>query len=52
VREEDTEFEFALPARELGCEFENEADAAAEVKEESAVGASGSGATVLSIVSQ
>ena len=42
VREDEAEFEFALPARELGCEFENEADAAADVKDESAVGGRGS----------
>lgn len=49
VREEEAEFEFELPARELGCE--KDADAAAEAKEDSAVGARGSGATLVSIVS-
>jgi hypothetical protein len=52
VRDEDAELELELPARELGCELENEAEAAAEVNEDSVVGASGSGATLLSIVSQ
>jgi hypothetical protein len=52
VREDDAELELELPARELGCELENEAEAAADVKDDSAVGASGSGATVLSMVSQ
>jgi hypothetical protein len=50
VREDVAEFEFELPARELGCE--KEADAAAEANEDSAVGAIGSGATVLSMLSQ
>ena len=52
VREDEAECELELPARELGLEFEKEADAAAEVKDESAVGGIGSGATLLSIVSQ
>lgn len=51
MREEDAELELELPARELGCELENEADAAAEAKDDSAVGAIGSGATLVSIVS-
>lgn len=50
MREDVAEFEFELPARELGCE--KEADAAAEANEDSAVGAIGSGATVLSMLSQ
>ena len=52
VREDDAELELSLPARELGCELENEAEAAADANEDSAVGAIGSGATLLSIVSQ
>jgi hypothetical protein len=52
VREDDAEFELELPARELGCELENEAEAAAEANDDSAVGASGSAATLLSMVSQ
>lgn len=54
VCDEEVECEFELPARELGLEsaFENEAEAAAEAKDESAVGATGSGITVLRNVSQ
>lgn len=50
MREDDAELE--LPARELGCEFVNEAEAAAEVNDESAVGGRGSGATLLNMGSQ
>jgi hypothetical protein len=39
--------EFALPARELGCEFEKEAEAAAEANDDPAVGATGSSTTVV-----
>jgi len=39
--------EFELPARELGCEFENEAEAAAEANDDAAVGATGSSTTVV-----
>lgn len=42
---------FELPARELGCELENEAEAAADANDDSAVGATGSGTTVVRNVS-
>jgi hypothetical protein len=45
VRDEEADV-LELPARELGCEFENEADAAADAKEDSAVGATASGTMV------
>jgi hypothetical protein len=52
VWEDEAEVELELPARELGCEAEKDADAAADAKEECAVGGRGSGATVLSKLSQ
>jgi hypothetical protein len=44
--------EFELPARELGCEFEKEAEAAAEANDDPAVGATGSSTTVVRKLSQ
>jgi hypothetical protein len=52
VREEEAELELELAERVLGWEAEKDADAAAEVKEESTLGRWGSGATVVSMVSQ
>lgn len=52
VREDEAELELELLVRELECELENEADAAADAKDESAVGATGSGATLSSMVRQ
>lgn len=48
----EDEAEFELPARELGCESVNEADAAADANDDVAVGATGSSTTVVRKVSQ
>jgi hypothetical protein len=45
VRDDDADV-LELLARELRCEFENDADAAAEANEDSAVGATASGTIV------
>ena len=44
--------EFELPARELGWELLNEAEAAAEANDDPAVGATGSSTTVVRKLSQ
>ena len=43
----DDAAELALPARELGCEFVNEAAAAADANDDPALGATGSSTTVV-----